>query len=86
MRKITFILLFVGIVLSVSCSKEMEGGRDVPEGKVEVRFSVPTLYDGIRPARATKALDSEFLDGKKIDRLPVGATIWLSYAKKTGGG
>ena len=84
MRDITFILLFLSIVLSVSCSKEMEEGADVPEGKVEVRFSVPSLYDGIGPAGMTKALDSEFLDGKMIERLPVGATIWLSYAKKTG--
>lgn len=86
MRHISFILLFVGIVFSVSCSKETDGGRIVPDGMAEVRFTVPVLYDDFVPEEATKAMDSEFLADKSMSRLPIGSTIWLSYEKKTGEG
>ena len=85
MKHLQYILFLFVLCLSISCSKDTEQVDDIPEGMVEVRIQVPELYDSLMPEGATKA-DSEFLDGKNAYKLPVGATLWLSYSRKTGEG
>lgn len=78
-------ILFV--FLLASCAKETETVCTIPEGKVEVRIDMPEVYHELSPSQMTKAAqDSETLSpyDNLITSLPVGATIWLSYAKKTG--
>lgn len=79
MKNLYHILIYMSLILLISCTKEDRRGSDVPEGMVEVCLKVPEIYNDIDAE--TKA-DSEFLKDKVINRLPVGATIWLSYSKK----
>lgn len=85
MKNLRYILLCFIIMLSISCTKDLEDTGDVPEGMVEVCVKVPGLYiDGL-PEAETRA-DSEFLKDETPVRLPVGSTLWLSYSKKSGDG
>ena len=85
MKYLSYILILALSVLSISCTKEMDKGTDVPEGMVEVRIDIPEYYSDLRTRTQTKS-DSESLApyDELVKRLPVGATIWLSYSKKVG--
>ena len=72
MKNLYHILIYMSLILLISCTKEDRRGSDVPEGMVEVCLKVPEIYNDIDAE--TKA-DSEFLKDKVINRLPVGATI-----------
>ena len=85
MKYLSYIFLYLSIVIAASCSKEAEGVSNVPEGMTEVRFSIPKMYSDGSKMQQTKA-DSEFLADKSISKLPIGSTIWLNYTRKTGEG
>lgn len=82
MKYLSYIFLYLSIVIAASCSKEAEGVSNVPEGMTEVRFSIPKMYSDGSKMQQTKA-DSEFLADKSISKLPIGSTIWLNYTRKT---
>lgn len=82
MKYLQYILLC--LLLVVSCSKEEDKGSAIPEGMVEVRINMPTFYTGMPDTKAESATLAPY--DHLVKALPVGSTIWLSYAKKIGEG
>lgn len=82
MKYLQYILLC--FLLFVSCSKETDTGHDVPEGMVEVRINMPTFYNGTADTKAESTTLAPY--DHLVMNIPVGSTIWLSYAKKLGEG
>lgn len=86
MKYLHYILLCLAFF--ASCSKETENGPDIPEGMTQVRINVPGYYNtgSLKPAATKAAPDATTLVGLEAHTLPIGATIWLSYAKSNGDG
>ena len=86
MRRILLIHITAACFLC-GCSRMQPEQR--PDEVVKVEFRLPDSY-GVQSGGVTKAEDDlgpdnwHDLPDMNISLLPVGSTLWLTYAKKTG--
>lgn len=83
-------IISIGILMGMlaACSTEEDAPVSVPDGKVQVEFQLPGTY-GISISDAqSRAVDNlgpnywhDLPQLTKEELLPVGSTLWLSYAK-----
>ena len=83
-------IISIGILMGMlaACSTEEDAPVSVPDGKVQVEFQLPGTY-GISISDAqSRAVDNlgpndwhALPQPAKEELLPVGSTLWLSYAK-----
>ena len=82
-------IISIGILMGMlaACSTEEDAPVSVPDGKVQVEFQLPGTY-GISISDAqSRAVDNlgpndwHDLPQAQEELLPVGSTLWLSYAK-----
>ncbi len=87
MKRIIIIGILAGIL--TACNTEEETPVRVPEGKVQIEFQLPGTY-GISISDAQSRADNlpdaggedwHTLPTSAVGLLPVGSTLWLSYAK-----
>ena len=86
MKRIIIIGILTGML--IACSTEEDTPVSVPDGKVQVEFQLPGTY-GISISDAqSRAVDNLGPNGwhdlpqpDQEELLPVGSTLWLSYAK-----
>lgn len=86
MKRIIIIGILTGIL--TACNTEEETPVCVPEGKVQVEFQLPGSYATLSlstQSRADNLPDAgenwHTLPTSAVGLLPVGSTLWLSYAK-----
>lgn len=87
MKKIIIIGILAGML--IACSTEEDTPVPVPDGKVQVEFQLPGTY-GISISDAqSRAVDNlgpndwhDLPQPTQEELLPVGSTLWLSYAKQ----
>ena len=83
-------IISIGILMGMlaACSTEEDAPISVPDGKVQVEFQLPGTY-GISISDAQSRADNlpdagedwHTLPTSAVGLLPVGSTLWLSYAK-----
>lgn len=83
-------IISIGILMGMlaACSTEEDAPVSVPDGKVQVEFQLPGTYGiGVSDAQS-RAVDNLGPNGwhdlpqpDQEELLPVGSTLWLSYAK-----
>lgn len=89
-------IISIGILMGMlaACSTEEDAPVSVPDGKVQVEFQLPGTY-GISisdaQSRADNLPDAEeewhaLPQPAQEELLPVGSTLWLSYAKQNEDG
>lgn len=88
-------IISIGILMGMlaACSTEEDAPVSVPDGKVQVEFQLPGTY-GISISDAqSRAVDNLGPNGwhdlpkpAQEELLPVGSTLWLSYAKRNDDG
>lgn len=87
MKRIIIIGILTGML--AACSTEEDAPVSVPDGKVQVEFQLPGTYgigfSGVQ-SRADNLPDAKeewhaLPQPAKKELLPVGSTLWLSYAK-----
>lgn len=91
MKRIIIIGILTGIL--TACNTEEETPVRVPEGKVQIEFQLPGTY-GISISDAqSRAVDNlgpndwhDLPQPAQEELLPVGSTLWLSYAKRNDDG
>lgn len=90
MKKLAIIVITASCLLG-ACTSDEELPIAVPEGKVQVEFQLPnTLGNAVNglQTRADNLLDAgkpwHTLPAADASLLPVGSTLWLSYAKQEG--
>lgn len=87
MKRIIIIGILTGML--IACSTEEDTPVSVPDGKVQVEFQLPGTY-GISISDAqSRAVDNlgpndwhDLPQPTQEELLPVGSTLWLSYAKQ----
>lgn len=87
--------IIIGILtgMLIACSPEENTPVSVPDGKVQVEFQLPGTY-GIGVSDAQSRADNLHDAGKNWHNLPpastgllpIGSTLWLSYAKQNEDG
>ena len=87
--------IIIGILtgMLIACSPEENTPVSVPDGKVQVEFQLPGTY-GIGVSDAQSRADNLPDDGENWHNLPpastgllpIGSTLWLSYAKQNEDG
>lgn len=88
-------IISIGILMGMlaACSTEEDAPVSVPDGKVQVEFQLPGTY-GISISDAqSRAVDNlgpndwhALPQPTEEELLPVGSTLWLSYAKRNDDG
>ena len=88
-------IISIGILMGMlaACSTEEDAPVSVPDGKVQVEFQLPGTY-GISISDAqSRAVDNLGPDDwhdlprpAQEELLPIGSTLWLSYAKRNDDG
>lgn len=76
-------------ILLWACSRETAPRADVPEGKVQIEFQLPGSFVNVSSA-GTRAVDNlgpnwRDLPDMTASLLPVGSTLWLTYARAEEG-
>ena len=86
MKRIIIIGILTGIL--TACNTEEETPVRVPEGKVQIEFQLPGSYTTLSSSTQSRAdnlpdagEDWHTLPTSAVGLLPVGSTLWLSYAK-----
>ena len=87
--------IIIGILtgMLVACNTNEDAPVSVPDGKVQVEFQLPGTY-GISISDAqSRAVDNlgpndwhDLPQSTQEELLPVGSTLWLSYAKRNDDG
>lgn len=87
MKRIITIGILTGML--IACSTEEDTSVSIPKGKVQIEFQLPGSYATISPnvqSRADNLPDAgedwHTLPTSTVGLLPVGSTLWLSYAKQ----
>lgn len=89
MKKLAIIVVTASCLLG-ACTSDEELPIAVPEGKVQVEFQLPNTLGNAVNGLQTRAEDDldpnwhELPKDMKTSLLPVGSTLWLSYAKQEG--
>ena len=91
MKRIIIIGILTGML--IACSTEEDTPVSVPDGKVQVEFQLPGTY-GISISDAqSRAVDNlgpndwhDLPQPAQEELLPIGSTLWLSYAKQNEDG
>lgn len=91
MKRIIIIGILAGML--IACSTEEDTPVSVPDGKVQVEFQLPGTY-GISISDVQSRVDNlpeagyewHALPASSVELLPVGSTLWLSYAKQNEDG
>lgn len=88
-------IISIGILMGMlaACSTEEDAPVSVPDGKVQVEFQLPGTYGIGFSGVQSRAVDNLGPNGwhdlpqpTKEELLPVGSTLWLSYAKLNDNG
>ena len=83
-------IISIGILMGMlaACSTEEDAPVSVPDGKVQVEFQLPGSYATLSLSTQSRAdnlpgagEDWHTLPTSAVGLLPVGSTLWLSYAK-----
>ena len=88
-------IISIGILMGMlaACSTEEDAPVSVPDGKVQVEFQLPGTYgigfSGVQSRTVDNLGPDDWHDlpqPTEEELLPVGSTLWLSYAKRNDDG